>query len=194
MRKRVQTRFVKFKNVCECLFIDYKASWFTNLARYRNDEDCRHSRNIPANQNDPGLVFCVTMKGPVHFGSSFPEASVSGIRSSTKSTASIYLCFTFLSFQALVSFYYDCRFSTTFIRSGSNKSLDSASVGLYIAPALVLAPPLQEIWTWHFGFVINICFFIIEDLLWCFDDKNNVIEDASLNTFCNVLIKKHHKW
>jgi hypothetical protein len=38
-------------------------------------------------------------------------------------------------------------------------------------------------------------FFITKDLLWrSGDENNNIIEDASLNTLCDILIKKSHKW
>jgi hypothetical protein len=47
---------------------------------------------------------------------------------------------------------------------------------------------------WHFVFVINRCFLITKDLLWHSGDKNNIIEGVLLNTFFDVLIKKHHKW
>jgi hypothetical protein len=53
--------------------------------------------SMSAKQNEHDLVFSVTRKGPTHFGFSLPEASVRGIRSSTKSPASMIFCVTFLS-------------------------------------------------------------------------------------------------
>jgi hypothetical protein len=61
--------------------------------------------SVLARRNDPGLVFSITRNGPVDFGSSFLDASVRGLRSNTKSLASIYFCLTFLSLHALVSFW-----------------------------------------------------------------------------------------
>jgi hypothetical protein len=47
---------------------------------------------------------------------------------------------------------------------------------------------------WHFLIIIKRSFFVTKDLLWRSDDENkNVIEDGSLNTFYDILIKKHHK-
>jgi hypothetical protein len=64
---------------------------------------------------------------------------VQGLHINTKSPASMCFGCTFLSLHALVLFCYDCRFSTTFMRSGSSRSLDLASVGQFVANALVLA-------------------------------------------------------
>jgi hypothetical protein len=47
VRKIVRARFVECKSMCEGLFIDYRALWFTELAKYKNDEDCRCSRSAP---------------------------------------------------------------------------------------------------------------------------------------------------
>jgi hypothetical protein len=60
---------------------------------------------VSAKQKDPDFVFSVTTKGPIHLGSSFPEASVRGVHSNTKSPASMCFGFTFLSLHALVSFW-----------------------------------------------------------------------------------------
>jgi hypothetical protein len=48
--------------------------------------------------------FSVTTKGLVHLGSNFPEDSMRGLRSNTKSPSSMFFSLTFLSLRALVSF------------------------------------------------------------------------------------------
>jgi hypothetical protein len=60
--------------------------------------------SLPAKQKDPGLVFPITTKGPIHLGSNFPKASVFGLRSNTKFLSSMCFGFTFLSLHALISF------------------------------------------------------------------------------------------
>jgi hypothetical protein len=59
---------------------------------------------LSAKRKDPGLIFSVTTKGPVHLGSSFPEASVRELRNNTKFLALMCFGFTFLCLHALVSF------------------------------------------------------------------------------------------
>jgi hypothetical protein len=48
MSKGVQAKFAKGKNLCEGMFIDYKAPQFIQLTKHRNDGGCRHSKNAPA--------------------------------------------------------------------------------------------------------------------------------------------------
>jgi hypothetical protein len=50
------------------------------------------------------LVFSVTMKGLVHLGCNFPEASVCGLHNNTKSLASMFFSLTFLLLHALFCF------------------------------------------------------------------------------------------
>jgi hypothetical protein len=66
------------------------------------------SRTLPSlstKQKDPGLVFSVTTKGPIHLGSNFPEASVRELHNNTTSPALMFFSLTFLSLHAFVSFW-----------------------------------------------------------------------------------------
>jgi hypothetical protein len=104
VRKRVWARVVECKHMCEGLFIDYRAPWFTKLAKCKKwqrllaFQEC--SSTLPsalAKQNDPGLVVSITRKDLIHFGSGLPDASMSGIHNNTWSPTSIFFCLTFLS-------------------------------------------------------------------------------------------------
>jgi hypothetical protein len=60
--------------------------------------------SLSAMRKDPGLVFSTNTNGQVHLGSNFPEASVRGLCSSTRSPISMCFSFTFLSLLDFVSF------------------------------------------------------------------------------------------
>jgi hypothetical protein len=93
------------------MFIGYRAPQFTRLTKHKNDGGCRNSRSAlaPSLQyrpnKDAGLVFSVTRKGPVHFGSSFLEASICGLRSNTRSPTLI--CFSFTFYLSMLSSHSD---------------------------------------------------------------------------------------
>jgi hypothetical protein len=63
------------------------------------------SPTVGTKWNDPSLVFSIARNGHVHFDNSFLDASVRGLRSNTRTPASICFCLTFLSLHALVLFW-----------------------------------------------------------------------------------------
>jgi hypothetical protein len=72
-----------------------------------------------------------------------------------------------------------------------------------LEPLLILVLDIQEIIleklnilsTSHHYKKYDLWHFVTKYLLWCSgDENNNIIEGVSLNTFCDILIKKCHKW
>jgi hypothetical protein len=76
-----------------------------------------------------GLVFSITMYGPVHLGSNFPMLLVWGLRRSTRFPRSNTRSLTFGSLRVLVCSRYFSKFTTTFSLSDSNRSFSSTSFG-----------------------------------------------------------------
>jgi hypothetical protein len=87
------------------------------------------SRTLPSMYDKryaPGLVFSITMYGPVHLGSNFPVPLVLGLRRSTRFPR---LNSRSLTFGSLVYSWYFSKFTTAFSLSDSSKSFSSASFG-----------------------------------------------------------------
>jgi hypothetical protein len=64
---------------------------------------------------------------------------VCGLCNSTRSPTSKVFSFTFLSLHGFISAWYACKFLSAFSLSGSNRSFDSASVGLCTTSGVVVA-------------------------------------------------------
>jgi hypothetical protein len=92
------------------MFIFYKASHlqrFLDVKRRRLPVFQECSRPLPslfAKRNNPSLVFSITTNGPVHLGSSFPDASVHRLRSNTRSPALVCFSLTFCLYMLLFHF------------------------------------------------------------------------------------------